>query len=66
MSEDDYIYSYHWQDKNINLIIRWDNSPHHQEISTHPYHKHIRGTIEPSKEISLKEVMTYIEKQIMV
>ncbi|MBA7587452.1 hypothetical protein ES708_29481 [subsurface metagenome] len=22
-------YSFHWQDKDENLIIRWDNSPHH-------------------------------------
>ncbi len=65
MSEDEYNYSFHWQDINNNLIIRWDNSPHHKEISTYPHHKHIRGTTEPSKEISLKEVMVYIEKQIM-
>ena len=65
MSEDDYNYSYHWQDINKNLIIRWDNSPHHKEISTYPHHKHIRGTTQTSKDISLKEVMAYIEKQIM-
>ncbi len=65
MSEDEYNYSFHWQDVNNNLIIRWDNSPHHKEISTFPHHKHIRGATEPSKEISLKEVMIYIEKQIM-
>lgn len=35
------------------LMVRWDNSPHHKEISTYPHHKHIRGTTESSREISL-------------
>jgi len=35
-----YLYSYHWQDENRNLRIRWDNSPHHKYIKTYPHHKH--------------------------
>jgi hypothetical protein len=23
-------YSFHWQDKNKNLVMRWDNAPHHR------------------------------------
>ncbi len=34
-------YSYHWQDKNGECIIRWDNAPHHQSVDSFPYHKHI-------------------------
>ena len=33
-------YSYHWQDKNQKLILRWDNSPHHKDVLTFPHHKH--------------------------
>ena len=33
-------YSYHWQDENQNLILRWDNAPHHNHIKTFPHHKH--------------------------
>ena len=32
-------YSYHLQ-KNDEFINRWDNAPHHREISTFPYHFH--------------------------
>ena len=34
-------YSYHYQDKDGILIKRWDNAPHHNEISTFPHHIHI-------------------------
>ena len=34
-------YSFHWQDTDGNCIIRWDNAPHHQDVITFPYHKHI-------------------------
>ena len=33
-------YSFHWQDANGRLRKRWDNAPHHPEISTFPYHVH--------------------------
>ena len=34
-------YAYHWQDREGNLICRWDNSPHWPNIVTYPHHKHI-------------------------
>jgi len=27
VSEEDYNYSYHWQEEDSELIIRWDNAP---------------------------------------
>ena len=27
--------------KNGQLIIRWDNAPHHKQIQTYPHHKHL-------------------------
>ena len=30
-------YSYHWQDADSNLVSRWDNSPHHKNISEFLY-----------------------------
>lgn len=35
-----YKYSYHYQDKDRNLIFRYDMAPHHKEISSYPHHKH--------------------------
>ena len=35
-----YKYSYHYQDKDLNLIFRYDMAPHHKEIPSYPHHKH--------------------------
>lgn len=34
-------YSYHWERRSIDgEIYRWDNAPHHQEVTTFPHHLH--------------------------
>ncbi len=33
-------YRYHFQDKNNQLIFRYDNTPHHPGIESFPHHKH--------------------------
>lgn len=63
ISKDEHNYSYHWQDKNGQLIIRWDNSPHHKSISTFPHHKH-NPEIAKSFETNLESVLRYIEKKL--
>ncbi|MEA2040211.1 MAG: DUF6516 family protein [Thermodesulfobacteriota bacterium] len=35
-----YKYSYHYQDRNGDLIFRYDMAPHHREMQTFPHHKH--------------------------
>jgi hypothetical protein len=57
-------YSFHWQDHNGNLISRWDNSPHHDEISTFPHHRHLPGKIESSQERNLGEIVNVINKEL--
>ncbi len=57
-------YSFHWQDEKERLLIRWDNAPHYPKHTTFPHHKHIPEQIVESTEISLKEVMRFIEKKI--
>jgi len=56
-------YSYYWLDKKNQLRIGWDNAPHHKEMSTFPYHKHTGtdGTLYPSEQKNLEEVMKKIE-----
>lgn len=36
-----YKYSYHYRDREGELIFRYDMAPHHREIDTFPHHKHI-------------------------
>lgn len=57
-------YSFHWQNNENELIIRWDNAPHHKNISTFPHHKHSNGEISPSNDISLEDVLSYIDTTI--
>jgi hypothetical protein len=33
-------YRHHWQDASGHLLKRWDNAPHHAEISSFPDHLH--------------------------
>lgn len=58
-------YSFHWQKENSDLILRWDNSPHHGDISTFPHHKHSPDRIESSYERNLKDVFELIYKKFM-
>jgi len=55
-------YSFHWQDTDNKLIVRWDNACHHRHIKTYPHHKHIDETVRESFDISLNEVLLYIEQ----
>lgn len=42
VDETERVYSFHWQDQNNEMLIRWDNAPHHRHILTFPHHKHTR------------------------
>ena len=58
-------YSYHWQDEKGNLLIRWDNSPHHFHINTFPDHKHIKNEVVKSKETDLRAVMEIVNYSVL-
>ncbi len=58
-------YSYHWQDVKGNLILRWDNSPHHKEVPTYPHHRHISGEITESHEWDIREILKVISNRIL-
>ncbi len=47
--------------KNGDLIIRWDNSPHHKSLTTFPHHKH-SPDLEESYETTFKDVINIIKK----
>ena len=63
VSENDYLYSYHWQDEKGSLRIRWDNSPHYKHIKTFPHHKHT-PQIEESQEMCLDDALRVIEEKL--
>ena len=55
-------YSYTYMQSG-NQVFRYDNAPHHPEISTHPHHKHSgpRDTLSAAGEPVLSEVLSEIE-----
>ena len=53
-------YSYHWQTPTGELVLRWDNAPHHPEIPTHPDHKHEGERLGPSVRVSVENVLAEI------
>lgn len=59
-------YSYHWQTEKGECIIRWDNIPHHQNITTFPFHKHIgkKENVAESEAMSLGKVLGLIRNKI--
>ncbi len=62
-SSDNVLYSYHWQDENGSLRIRWDNSPRHSHLSTYPHHKHA-PELEESGEMCLEEILKEIRERV--
>jgi hypothetical protein len=46
------------------MVVRWDNAPHHPEIESFPYHKHVGRTIEASKEMTVTLVLSELEAMI--
>ena len=47
-------YSYHWQTSTGEMLLRWDNAPHHPEIPTHQHDKHDGERISPATRVSMK------------
>jgi len=43
-------YRYHLQDKDNNLVFRYDNTPHYKSAHTFPHHKHV-----PDKVIGVQQ-----------
>ncbi len=58
-------YSYHWQDAKNNLIIRWDNAPHHKEIISFPHHLHKNKGVFENFDITIDEILKVIENIIL-
>ena len=65
MDESERNYSFHWQDQNDALIMRWDNAPHHDKITTFPHHKHDKkGSVTENIEITIKKVLKIIQAKL--
>jgi len=59
-------YSFHWQRADGTLVCRWDNAPHHPELSTFPHHLHDldEANILPHAPIDVFDVLSIIEQRL--
>lgn len=59
------LYAFQLQDGDERSIVRYDNWPHHPEIETYPYHKHVgpdevlEAHAQPTLAAIVREVLTY-------
>lgn len=55
-------YSYHWSDKNDNLVRRWDNANHFPKLKNFPHHIHDgkTGEVTSGKPINIFEALDEI------
>lgn len=55
-------YSFHWQDEEGQLYKRWDNAPHHSEITTHPHHIHegSETNVSPHEAVDIDAILSFL------
>jgi hypothetical protein len=59
----EYNYSFHWQETDGRLIVRWDNAPHHSQVETYPHHMHTEEDIKESYSITINDVLKEIKNR---
>jgi len=50
-------YRYHFQDKQNNLVFRYDNTPHFPGLEGFPHHKHLSDKVTGTEEPSILKVI---------
>ncbi len=50
-------YRYHFQDKQNNLVFRYDNTPHFPAVQGFPHHKHLPDKVSGAEEPSILNVI---------
>ena len=58
-------YRLHYMNSAGQMLFRYDNSPHHPEIDSHPHHKHPPDKIGPSNIPSINDVLKEISAIIV-
>lgn len=61
------VYSFHWQDANNGLLLRWDNAPHFPQMQTFPHHRHnYDGTVSECHAVSFEEVIQTVTQRLAI
>ena len=54
-------YRFHLMDMHGSMVLRYDNAPHHKDVSSFPHHKHLPSNVAESVDKSLMDVLDEIE-----
>ena len=54
---------YHFQDKEKNLVFRYDNTPHFQNLKSFPHHKHLKDEVIPTDKPPVVRVIREARRQ---
>jgi hypothetical protein len=54
-------YKYNYRNSNNELVFRYDNAPHHQNIATFPHHKQINDIAVESIEPDIRQILSEIK-----
>jgi hypothetical protein len=59
-------YRIHWQRNDGHVKRRWDNAPHHREISTFPHHVHVGSAahVESSEPMTIFKALALLETEL--
>lgn len=58
-------YRLHYMDQDRQMLFRYDNAPHHQEIDSFPHHKHIQNKVVHSNIPPFKDLLEEISSIII-
>jgi len=64
-SPDNHDYRFHFMDENNQLVKRWDNSPHHDDVETFPDHVHTGNGVKCSEEKDLSEILDLVKELVL-
>lgn len=57
-------YRYHCQDKNNQLLFRYDSTPHFPDLPTFPHHKHLPTDVIASEKPDITQVLQEASQQL--
>ena len=58
-------YRFHLMDKEGNIVFRYDNAPHHKDVSSFPHHKHFPINVVETDEKGIMDILDEIEMMIL-
>ncbi len=57
-------YRFHFQKSNGQMVVRWDNSPHHPEVESHPDHVHIGKKVRATHPMDIPQALDAVSSFI--